>query len=135
MTDPRNAEATAMRLAELSHEVEELEDSRAALLRRVDQIRASLMAAGNRAMTMRASIDLLCEHLTNMVTTMAELHALEQEIQEVGRGLEENVKDTSMLSFKASRGTLADIDTIADCGIRIADCITITRQLAHHKSE
>jgi len=90
-----------MRLAELSHEIEELEDSRAALIKRVDQIRATLITAGNRAMTMRASIDLLCEHLTNMVTTMAELHALEQEIQEVGRGLEENVRDTSMLSFEA----------------------------------
>ena len=101
MTDPRNAEAAAMRLAELSHEVEELEDSRAALLKRVDQIRASLIVAGNRAMTMRASIDLLCEHLTNMVTTMAELHALEQEIQEVGRGLEENEKDSSLMSFEA----------------------------------
>jgi chromosome segregation ATPase len=101
MTDPRNAEAAAMRLAELSHEVEELEDSRAALLKRVDRIRATLITAGNRAMTMRASIDLLCEHLTNMVTTMAELHALEQEIQEVGRGIEENEKDSSMLSFEA----------------------------------
>jgi len=101
MTDPRNAEAAAMRLAELSHEIEELEDSRAALIKRVDQIRATLIMAGNRAITMRASIDLLCEHLTNMVTTMAELHALEQEIQDVGRGIEENERGSSMLSFEA----------------------------------
>ena|SRR5215210_1977139 len=101
MTDPRNAEAAAMRLTELSHEIEELEDSRAALIKRVDQIRATLIMAGNRAITMRASIDLLCEHLTNMVTTMAELHALEQEIQDVGRGIEENERDSSMLSFEA----------------------------------
>ena len=101
MTDPRNAEAAAMRLAELSHEIEELEDSRAALIKRVDQIRAALILAGNRSITMRASIDLLCEHLTNMVTTMAELHALEQEIQDVGRGIEENDRDSSMISFEA----------------------------------
>jgi chromosome segregation ATPase len=101
MTDPQNAEAAAMRLAELSHEIEELEDSRAALLERVDRLRAYLIASGNRTLSMRASIEMLCEHLTNLVTTMADLHAIEQEMQEIGRGVADGDKDATAISFEA----------------------------------
>ena len=51
MNDPRAAEATALRLAELSHEIDELESSRAALLKRVDALRTTLLLAGNRTTT------------------------------------------------------------------------------------
>ena len=67
MNDPRTAEATAIKLAELSHEIDELETNRALLLKRVDAMRAALLSAGNRTTAIRASVDLLCEHITNVV--------------------------------------------------------------------
>lgn len=90
-----------MRLAELSHEIEELEDSRAALLKRLDKMRADLIRAGNRTLSMRASVEMLCEHLTNLITNMAELQALEQEIEDVGRGVVETERDSTTLSFES----------------------------------
>ena len=101
MNDPRTAEATAIRLAELSHEIEELETSRASLLKRVDTLRASLVAAGNRTTAMRASVDLLCEHITNIVTAMAELRALEEEMREIGQGLDAGADDALKMSFES----------------------------------
>ncbi len=90
-----------MRLAELSHEIEELEDSRAAMLARLDKLRAALIASGNRTTAMRASVDLLCEHFTNLMTTMTELHALEQEMQDIGREIAQSGRESSLLSFEA----------------------------------
>ena len=101
MNDPRTAEATAIRLAELSHEIDELETSRASLLKRVDTLRASLVAAGNRTTAMRASVDLLCEHITNIVTAMAELRALEEEMREIGQGLDAGADDALKMSFES----------------------------------
>jgi chromosome segregation ATPase len=102
MTNPRIAESAAMRLAELSREIDELENGRAALLDRLDRVRSSLMVAGNRTTSMRASVDLLCEHITNIVTAMAELHALEEEVREIGGGLSDNTQVSSGLSFEVN---------------------------------
>ncbi len=101
MNDPRTAETTAIRLAELSHEIDELETSRASLLKRVDMLRASLVAAGNRTTSMRASVDLLCEHITNIVTAMTELRALEEEMREIGQGLDGGADDALKMSFES----------------------------------
>src|SRR5581483_7604973 len=101
MNDPRAAEATALRLAELSHEVDELESSRAALLRRVESLRATLLNAGNRTTNMRASVDLLCEHIAGVVTAMAELRALEAEIRDLGVEMTVTSRDAVNLEFKA----------------------------------
>jgi ribosome-associated translation inhibitor RaiA len=57
MTDPRIAESAAMKLAELSREIDELENGRAALLDRLDRVRSTLMVAGNRTTAMRASFE------------------------------------------------------------------------------
>ena len=101
MNDPRAAEATAIRLAELSHEVDELESSRAALLKRVDALRNTLILAGNRTTSMRASLDLLCEHIAGVVTAMAELRALEAEIRDMGLETTTNSRDAVNLAFES----------------------------------
>ena len=102
MTDPRIAESAAMKLAELSREIDELENGRAALLDRLDRVRSSLVVAGNRTTAMRASVDLLCEHITNVVMAMAELHALEEEMRDIGGGLSETTQASSGLSFEVN---------------------------------
>ncbi|HEX8091893.1 MAG TPA: hypothetical protein VF762_23780 [Blastocatellia bacterium] len=102
MTDPRIAESAAMKLAELSREIDELENGRAALLDRLDRVRGTLLLAGNRTTAMRASVDLLCEHITNVVMAMAELRALEDEMREVGGGLSDNSQASSGLSFEVN---------------------------------
>jgi chromosome segregation ATPase len=101
MNDPRTAETTAISLAELSHELNELETSRAALLKRVDALRATLVSAGNRTTAMRASIDLLCEHITNLVTAMADLRALEAEMREIGQRLDGADEDALRMGFES----------------------------------
>ncbi|MFP5263348.1 MAG: hypothetical protein ACLGJB_15710 [Blastocatellia bacterium] len=102
MTDQRTAESAAIKLAELSREIDELENGRAALLDRLDRVRGTLLLAGNRTTAMRASVDLLCEHASNVVTAMSELRALEDEMREIGGGLSDNTQASSGLSFEAN---------------------------------
>ena len=102
MNDPRAAETTAMRLAELSHEIDELETSRASLLKRVEALRAHLVSAGNRTTAMRASVDLLSEHITNLVAAMADLRALEEEMLEIGQRLDSGANDAAKMSFESA---------------------------------
>lgn len=101
MTDPVIAEAAAIRLADLSREIEDLENGRMAMLNRLDSMRAELQASGHRTAAMRASVDLLCEHITNVVSALAELRAIEDEMREMGRGLGAIEKNVSGLSFEA----------------------------------
>ncbi|HST19863.1 MAG TPA: hypothetical protein VLR90_02000, partial [Blastocatellia bacterium] len=49
----------------------------------------------------RASLDLLCEHITNVVMALSELRALEEEINEIGQGLAGNTEDVVNLSFES----------------------------------
>jgi chromosome segregation ATPase len=93
-------EMTAIKLAELSHELEELEKGRVALLSRVESLRASLLETGQRTAGMRASVNLLCEHVTNVVAAIEELRAIEAEIKDLGGGLEGSDKETSALIFE-----------------------------------
>jgi chromosome segregation ATPase len=101
MNDLRAAEATAIRLAELSHEVDELESSRAALLKRVESLRNGLLAAGNRTTSMRASVDLLCEHIAGVVGAMAELRALEEEVRDIDAEMAGSSRDAANLGFES----------------------------------
>jgi septation ring formation regulator EzrA len=93
-------EAAAQKLADLSREVDTVESGRLALLARVDRIRAYLEATGDRTAAVRATVDLMCEHLTNVLTAQAELQALEQEMQEIEGGLQGVNKETSALLFE-----------------------------------
>lgn len=103
-------EAAAAKLAELSREVEELEMARNSVLKRVDHLRGSLQQAGDRTVAMRASIDLLCEHVTSVASALSELRMLEEEIKELERGLSGSDREASRLAFE-SEGLL---DTIED---------------------
>ena len=101
MSDPGIGEATARRLAELSREIDELEKGRAALLKRVDELRGRLQASGQRSGAMRASVDLLCEHISNVTTVIAELQVIEEELGALSGGLEDDGRATSGLLFEA----------------------------------
>ena len=88
----------ASRLARLLRDIEELEKTRAALLQRIEISRSSLLAAGNRTAAIRASVDLLCDHITDVVTAATDLSMLDHEIQETDQGLEEARRDVSGLA-------------------------------------
>lgn len=102
----------ASKLARLLRDVEELEKTRSSLLERVEKTRAELIAAGNRTASIRASVDLFCDHITDVATAAAELSVLEQEIQTADCGLEEARKEASGSEFEADslRETLDEAD-------------------------
>ncbi|HSO74347.1 MAG TPA: hypothetical protein VLU47_05880 [Blastocatellia bacterium] len=85
MNDRRPSETAAMKLAELSREIDGLETARVALLNRVESTRAALLAAGDRTAAVRASVDLLCEHMADVVVSIDEINLLEDEIREMGQ--------------------------------------------------
>ena len=101
MSEHGIGEATAIRLAELSREIDELEKGRAALLRRVIALRDKLQDSGHRTAAMRASVDLLCEHISNVTTVMAELQVIEEELRTVSGALEEDSKVAAGVVFEA----------------------------------
>ena len=90
----------ASRLARLLSDVEELEKTRTALLNRVESARARLLADGNRTAAIRASVDLLCDHITEVTTAATELSILDQEMRDVEQGVKEAVSDASRLGFE-----------------------------------
>src|SRR5688572_23488471 len=100
MSEHGIGEATAIRLAELSREIDELEKGRIALLRRVDELRGRLQSSGQRTGAMRASVDLLCEHISNVTTVMADLQVLEEELRTMSGGLEEEGRVAPRLVFE-----------------------------------
>lgn len=90
----------ATRLARLLRDIEELEKTRAALLQRVERSRESLVEAGNRTAAIRASVDLLCDHLSD-VASAEEISMLENEIQETDRNLEQARREASGSAFES----------------------------------
>jgi chromosome segregation ATPase len=91
----------ASRLARLLRDIEELEKARTVLLQRVELSRARLLEAGNRTAAIRASVDLLCDHISDVVTSEDEISMLENEIRESDRSLEEVRREASGLVFEA----------------------------------
>jgi hypothetical protein len=100
LSDRNLGEVAAMRLADLLAEIEELERGRIALLKRVEEFRSSLQASGQRTAAMRASIDLLCEHLGNVTAVVSELRVLEDELKEAENALDGDEKLASALQFE-----------------------------------
>jgi chromosome segregation ATPase len=90
----------ASRLARLLSDVEELEKTRTALLNRVESARARLLTDGNRTAAIRASVDLLCDHITEVATATTELSSLDQEMHDVEQGVKEAARDASRLGFE-----------------------------------
>ena len=101
MSEHGIGETTAIRLAELSREIDELEKGRAALLGRVIDLRDQLQESGHRTAAMRASVDLLCEHISNVTTVMAELQVIEDELRTVSGALEDDGKAVAGVVFEA----------------------------------
>jgi chromosome segregation ATPase len=102
----------ASKLARLLRDIDELEKTRTALLERVEKTRSDLIAAGNRTAAIRASVDLLCDHLTDMATADAELSLLDQEVKTVERGIDEASKNAGVNEFESDslRETLDEAD-------------------------
>ena len=95
----RSDEASS--LARLVSETDELEKTRIGLLARVEGVRAKLLAAGDRTMAMRASVDLLCDHISELVTTATEFSMFEREIQETQQGLDEAGAEAAGFAFES----------------------------------
>jgi chromosome segregation ATPase len=121
----------ASKLALLLREIEELEKTRSALLERVEKTRSDLIAAGDRTAAIRASVDLFCDHITDVATAAAELSMLEQEIQTADRGLDEAKKDVSGSEFESDslRETLDE----ADDELERLSSIFVERKVKHPK--
>ena len=129
MNESGKSKIAALKLAELSREIGDLENGRIALLNRLDQIRGRLLAAGQQTAAMRASVDLLCEHVTNVASAIAELRAIEEEMYELGEGLEGVGKETSALLFE-SDGLQETIDE-ADEELDRLSAILIEGKIRH----
>ena len=91
----------ASKLARLLRDIDELEKTRTALLERVEKTRSDLIAAGNRTAAIKASVDLFCDHLTDMATADAELSLLDQEVKTVDRGIDEARKNAAGNEFES----------------------------------
>jgi predicted nucleic acid-binding Zn-ribbon protein len=128
MTD-RTEEAS--RLARLLRDVEELEKTRSALLQRVDRARSGLVLAGDRTAAIRASVDLLCDHISDVVTAAAEMTILEHEIQEADRNLEEVRREVSGLAFESE--SLQETLDEADEELERLSSILVERRGKHSK--
>jgi hypothetical protein len=97
----------------------------------VEKTRSDLIAAGNRTASIRASVDLFCDHLTDVATAAAELSLIEQDIQTTDRGLEEARKEASGSEFESDslRETLDE----ADDELERLSSIFVDRKVKHPK--
>ena len=121
----------ASKLAKLLREIDELEKTRSALLERVEKTRSELIAAGNRTAAIRAAVDLLCDHLTDMATADAELTLLEQEIKTADRGMDEATKSASGTEFESD--SLRETIDEADDELERLSSILVDRRGKHPK--
>jgi chromosome segregation ATPase len=121
----------ASRLARLLRDIEELEKTRAGLLERVERARSVLRAAGDRTGTIRASVDLLCDHLTDVAATAAELSILEQEIQTADQVVSEVKRETGSLEFEAD--SLQETLDEAEDELERLSSILVERRVKHPK--
>lgn len=88
-------------LARLLGDIEELERTRAALLKRVESARSVLLAAGNHTSTIRASAELLCDHISDAAAAAEELSMLEREMHDVEQDVEHLGREAAGLTFEA----------------------------------
>jgi chromosome segregation ATPase len=121
----------ASRLARLLRDIEELEKTRTALLQRVELTRSSLVVAGNRTAAIRASVDLLCDHITDVVASAAEMSMLEHDIQASDRGVEEVRRESSGLAFESE--SLQETLDEADEELERLSSILVERRGKHSK--
>jgi chromosome segregation ATPase len=99
MKDP--TQSAAIRLAELSREVIELESASTSLLNRLDQIRNQVHGSAQRITAVSASVDLLCEHIAEVSSALEELTQLEREVRDLAEGIDENDRDSKQMLFES----------------------------------
>ena len=121
----------ASRLARLLRDIEELEKTRTALLQRVERTRSSLVVAGNRTAAIRASVDLLCDHITDVVSSSAEMSMLENDIQASDQGVEDIRRESSGLAFETE--SLQETLDEADEELERLSSILVERRGKHSK--
>jgi chromosome segregation ATPase len=99
-------------LVRLMGELEELERTRSALLKRVEGVRSVLLAAGNRTGTIRASAELLCDHISDAEAAAEELSMLEREMHDVEQDVDQLGREAAGLTFEADslKDTLDEAD-------------------------
>ena len=101
MNVPARPEEAAIRLAELSSEVDELELGRADLIRRMEAAHAGLQQAGGRIAEIRASTVMVKDHLAENASAAAELRAIRQEVFELEQSITEVSAESLGLLFEA----------------------------------
>ena len=94
-------EEAAIRLAEVSNDVDELELGRAALIRRIEAVHTGLRQAGGRIAEIRASIVMVKDHLEENAMAAAELRAIRQEVLELEQSFTEVSAESLGLLFEA----------------------------------
>jgi len=109
MNDRSNEEESLLRLL---GDLEELERTRGALLKRVEAVRSVLAAAGSRISTIRASAELLCDHISDSETAAEELSMLEREMRDVEQDVEQLGREAAGMTFEADslKDTLDEAD-------------------------
>src|SRR5215510_3780985 len=126
MKDPAAQQATAIRLAEVSHELDDLEASRLLLLERIERLREKVLKSGNRATSTRAAVDLLSEHITDVA--FAEMMKLETHLRDLGIGFDSILQDFDSLHFESESldHSVSDIEE---------DVERVSRQMTDGKSK
>ncbi|HJZ67508.1 MAG TPA: hypothetical protein VKF81_05130 [Blastocatellia bacterium] len=124
-------ETEELSLDRLLGELDELESVRAALLERVEQLRVRLLEAGDRSVGIRASVQLLCDHISVVMTETPEIEALEQEMRGVERDVGSIGKESSGLEFESDslQSTLEEAEQELD---RLSS-ILVERKVRHPK--
>lgn len=84
MSDRLRPDEAALRLAELSREIDDLERGRTGLIERVERLRHQLQLAGRRTTAAHASVDMLRKHVSTNIAAAAEIRAIEQEVRDLG---------------------------------------------------
>jgi chromosome segregation ATPase len=109
MNQVRNEEQS---LGRLLSDIEELERTRAALLKRIESARSLLLDAGNRTGTIRASAELLWDHIADAAAAAEELALLEREIRDVEQDVDQFSREAAGLTFETEslKETLDEAD-------------------------
>jgi chromosome segregation ATPase len=101
MGDPGLNNEAAIDLIELHREVEELEAGRSGLLKRIEQARVGLVAAGQRTVGLRAAVSILREHLASNAAAASNLRAIRDEMMAIGQSMGELSAESLGLLFEA----------------------------------
>ena len=91
----------AIGLVDLSNEIDDLDAARLALTSRLDSARSCLFSAGERTAMLRASADMLRDHLAQNVEVTADLRAIRDEMRQIGKSITEVTVESLGMLFEA----------------------------------